>query len=330
MLLPDNSWRTRTFLTVALFVGAALPPLALAQPKGDDKGKVAPPTLSVAKIKFPDGPLPLPPPAPAPKPKVDPAILREPTPINAGELYVVEGDDFEVKTFPAGILAVSKSAGPKTVYGKFVGGSGDFEEKVFSGKTVAVIRGITAGDATLVVRPATAKSETDWIDRAIRSNVGPRPPPSPPQPVPPGPSPVPPGPSPVPPNPAPEPDGPPPIPGPGLRVLFVIESGDAISAAQSSILYGKTTWDYLTSKVPLGDDGKTPEIRIWDKDVMVVGHAKHWVDALARARATPGFKTPWVIVSDGRSKSGSYEGPVPATVAEFMTIARKAGEGVKP
>ncbi len=131
---------------------------------------------ATAAIRFPVPPPPPPKPNPPVPTPVDPA---KPTVLNAGELYVVEGDGFEIAAYPKGVVSVKKSAGPVVVFGRFVGGTGDYEEKTFAGPTVAIVRALTSGDVTLVVRPAAAKSEADWIDRVITSNVGPPPKPDP-------------------------------------------------------------------------------------------------------------------------------------------------------
>lgn len=141
----------------------------------------APPADNPKKsVRFPDvAPAPLP---PAPTPKPDPAAQ---IPLNEGELYVVEGDPFEIRAYPPGIVSVAKS-GPGRVFGKFVGGSGKYEWKEFTAPCVAIVQATANGSVTLVVRPGDAKSEADWIDRSIRSNVGPQPPPKPdPEPIPP-------------------------------------------------------------------------------------------------------------------------------------------------
>lgn len=133
-----------------------------------------------------------------------------------------------------------------------------------------------------------------------------------------GPGPVPPVP-PIPPvPPPPPPPGPAPIPSPGLRVLMIYESASlsTMPDAQRAILYDQGIRAYLDSTTPKGSDGKTPEYRIWDKDVNASGDDKLWQTAFARPRTS----IPWLIVSNGTS---GYEGPLPATVADTMSLIKK-------
>jgi hypothetical protein len=123
-----------------------------------------------------------------------------------------------------------------------------------------------------------------------------------------------PGPTPVPPGPTP----PPPIPGDGLKVLIVTESGDKLTATQQGIIFGEKVRGYLREKAAKGPDGKTPEFRIFDKDVDASAEAKHWQDALRRPRAA----LPWIIISNGHH---GFEGTLPATVEETMALLKKFG-----
>jgi hypothetical protein len=123
-----------------------------------------------------------------------------------------------------------------------------------------------------------------------------------------------PGPTPTPPGPTP----PPPIPGDGLKVLIVTESGDKLTSAQQGIIFGEKVRGYLREKAAKGPDGKTPEFRVFDKDVDASAEAKHWQDALRRPRTT----LPWIIISNG---SHGYEGPLPGHVEEMMLLLRKFG-----
>lgn len=120
---------------------------------------------------------------------------------------------------------------------------------------------------------------------------------------------------------APEPA---PIPVAGFRVLIVHETGDTLPQATRAMLSAAAIREYLEAKCVKGPDGKTPERRVIDKDQRFVGHEKHWNDALDRAlekmKAT-GAKT-WFIASDG--KTGA-EGPLPATVTDFLAVLKKIG-----
>jgi hypothetical protein len=131
---------------------------------------------------------------------------------------------------------------------------------------------------------------------------------------------VPPGPDPDP-GPDPKPN-PAPIPAAGLHVLIVYESAEVgkLPAAQEAILYAQSIRDYLNAKCPVGPDNKTKEWRIWDKDVATAGESKLWQEALKRPRAS----VPWIIVSNP-AKGGGFEGPLPANVADTLTLLKKYG-----
>lgn len=132
---------------------------------------------------------------------------------------------------------------------------------------------------------------------------------------------IPPGPGPDPdPDPKPDPDGVVPISGDGFRVLVVLESSDRakLPSSQVTTLTAAEVVNYLNSKCVMGPDGKTREWRVWDKDVPTTAVAKHWADAMKRPRTS----LPWVMISTGKT---GYEGPLPATAAEFLTLLKKYG-----
>jgi hypothetical protein len=136
---------------------------------------------------------------------------------------------------------------------------------------------------------------------------------------PPGPKP----PDPKPPDPPPTPPNPDaPIPADGFRVLLVYESAELanLPREQYSIIFAKQVRDYLNLKCVVGEDGKTKEWRMWDKDVQAGAESKLWQDALKRPRT----KTPWLIVSTGKT---GYEGPLPATVSDMMKLLKQFGGG---
>jgi hypothetical protein len=140
--------------------------------------------------------------------------------------------------------------------------------------------------------------------------------------LPPGPGP---GPNPGPgPGPGPDP-GPAPIPTAGFRVLMVYESGDlsTLPTKQLNVLYAQSVRDYLNSKCIKGEDGKTPDYRIWDKDVDPSKDGKVWADALKTAKGAKDFKTPWLLVSNGKA---GYNGPLPADVDTTLALLKKYGD----
>jgi hypothetical protein len=117
-------------------------------------------------------------------------------------------------------------------------------------------------------------------------------------------------PPPVPPTPDPKPDpkpptpSPAPIPVPGLRVLVVFKQVGTtalLTKQQYNELYGNALTAYLNAKC--APDGW----RIWNEATPLTNAPKIWQDAMARPRGDP----PWIIISDGVSSKGSFEGPLP-------------------
>jgi hypothetical protein len=142
----------------------------------------------------------------------------------------------------------------------------------------------------------------------------------------PGPSPTP-GPTPTP-TPTPVPTDLPFGGMPGLRVLLVEESEQRskLPASQVSIIQGKRVRDYLDSKCPLSADGKQREYWMLDQNDDVSGLPQHWQDAMKRAKDKSGGKLPWVIIGNGKE---AYEGELPKTVDEMLTLLKKYGEAAK-
>ena len=237
----------------------------------------------------------------APAPGDAPAVLT------AERLYVIDSDvDAVVLASPQGLVKVIKEPGPLRVRGRFVDGAG-IETREFKGKWVFSVEPVEGrvGDVELLVVPLGLKAEADVLRRRVKVGDGPRPPPGPD--VKPDPKPI------DPPKPV---DPSAPIPLSGFRVLIVFETGQGLPAAQSSILYGKRTRDYLDQHCVKGPNGQTPEYRIYDKDVSLANESKLWRDAMARPRAS----VPWVLVSNGTT---GFEGPLPATVDEFIALCDK-------
>jgi len=138
--------------------------------------------------------------------------------------------------------------------------------------------------------------------------LGPVPPPVPPAPPIPPPPPIPPAPSPA------------PIPVAGFRVLVVFSQngGTAVLTKQQfNELYGSEVADYLNAKC--AKDGNQPGWRIWNQTTPMEQAPKMWQDAMKRPRGAP----PWIIISDGVSSAGSFEGPLPD--GGILTLLRKYG-----
>lgn len=117
-------------------------------------------------------------------------------------------------------------------------------------------------------------------------------------------------PAPVPPGPPVPPTPPAPIPVKGLRALIVYDSAQLskLPPAQNIVLYSQSIRDYLGAN----------NWRVFDKGVDATNDAQIWQDALKRPRAA----LPWIVISNG---SAGYEGPLPGTVADTLTLLKKYG-----
>jgi hypothetical protein len=188
-----------------------------------------------AGIRLPDAPVAPDemPPKPKPKPKPGGVTLLTPD-----LLYVVDSDvDLIVLSSPEGVIKVTTESGPVKVRGKFVDDPLRVQTKTFKGKWIFTVEAIKSGRAELILIPCGegVVLPDDIIRRTIDvdDGTGPQPPPDPPTP-------------PVP---------PPPTPVTSFRVIFVTESGDTLTAAQNSVIYGKTVSDYLSAKCTGGVAG---------------------------------------------------------------------------
>jgi len=114
----------------------------------------------------------------------------------------------------------------------------------------------------------------------------------------------------------------PPIPGDGLRVLIIYESSEVTKypQAQQAIISGAPFRKFLDTSCVIGPDGKSPERRIYDKDADTSAEDPKWGKAMERAKKTSGFKTPWILVSNGKT---GYEGPLPENVEKATELIKK-------
>jgi hypothetical protein len=119
------------------------------------------------------------------------------------------------------------------------------------------------------------------------------------------------------PGPEPKPD-PAPLPdAKGLHVLMVYETGATLTPGQQGLIFGQAVRDYLNQKTPVGEDGKTHEWRIYDKDADTSGVPKVWQDAMKRERKS----VPWLLISN--PGKGGYEGPLPESPDKFLELVKK-------
>lgn len=112
-----------------------------------------------------------------------------------------------------------------------------------------------------------------------------------------------------------------PIPVDGYVVLIVEETGQRgkLPASQLLILFDKRVRTYLDATCTKDFGGtNTKAWRIWDKDIDTSKLHKHWKDAMSRSRTS----LPWILISHG-AKSKGFEGPLPNTVDETLTLLRR-------
>ena len=126
-----------------------------------------------------------------------------------------------------------------------------------------------------------------------------------------------PGPGPHPPQP---PQPPAPIPAPGFRVLIVYDAATLtkLPAAQQEAIYSADVRAYLDAHCAIGSDGKTKEWRMWPDGTDGSADGPVWADVMKRKRDS----LPWLVVSDGKV---GWEGPLPATAADLLTLLKKYG-----
>ena len=282
-------------------------------------GAVEPP------IRLPVAPA-IPTPMPAPVPPG--AAL----PLDGSQVAIVDADvECIVIESAPGIVKVDQLSGPRDFTAIFADGNGSDEDRTYKGKSLYRVRAVGTGTVTLSVVPVGVKSkdEIKTLTFSVDATASKRKKPCPDPKVDPKVDPV------------PDPKTDAPIPVPGFRVLIVYESGDAskMPPQQQNILYGKTVRDFLQANCVVGPDGKTKEFRIFDQDIL--GDSKVWQDAMKRTRdkaaawqpktdengkvVGPASALPWLIISN--PGKGGYEGPLPATPDEFLTLAKKYTEG---
>lgn len=120
----------------------------------------------------------------------------------------------------------------------------------------------------------------------------------------------------------PVPPAPPaPIAGDGFKVLIVYETGAAgqIPYTQQLVIFDQGVRKYLDTHCVKGEDGKTPERRIWDSHVTgLENETKTWQDAFARKRSS----SPWIVISNGKT---GIEAPLPNNAADTLALLKKYG-----
>ena len=222
------------------------------------------------------------------------------------EIYIIAHTEAVIiRHSRLGYVSLTPVPGPHTFYfSKFSDG---VDRNVQENRTVKepflyIVRAEKSGDVELIISPADAMDDSQDVRVPLTVTVGPRPPPIPDDP------------------PTPDPDDPPgpPIPGKENRVLIIYESSDLpkYPPAQTAVFAAASLREYLAKKCVKGPDGKTPEYRIWDKDVDTVNVSTVWKDAMKLQRQS----LPWIIVSNG---STGFSGPLPTDVDSTVTLLKK-------
>lgn len=132
-------------------------------------------------IVFPEVSQPPAPPLPLPPPPSPDTIPR----LTADQVYVIDAKEpcFLIAS-PAGLVSVTQDAGPVKIRGRFLGGSGKYETKTFSGAAVFTVEAVSRGRVELIVVKVGAKGATDIVRRTVDVDAGTGPQPPPPGPTP--------------------------------------------------------------------------------------------------------------------------------------------------
>lgn len=139
------------------------------------------------------------------------------------------------------------------------------------------------------------------------------------------------------PAPTPTPPTPkPPVPVPssyiinpnGLAVLILEESTtrNQLPRPQLEALLSGNARAYLAKTCAKGDDGTTPEYRIFDKDLdgeYIAYENDRWKKAMKQAVVDSNGKLPWVLISN--SKTGASL-PMPGNEKDYLELLKKYGD----
>lgn len=134
----------------------------------------------------PFSPFPVPPPAPplpAPAPAPPGTVLN----LTSDVLYIVNSKtDAVLRAHPAGLVKVTKEAGPLRIRGKFVDGTGGVETRTYAGPCVFTVEALPnqTGRVELDLIPVGFKDEKEILTAPVDVNSGqaPQPPPIDPNP----------------------------------------------------------------------------------------------------------------------------------------------------
>lgn len=236
-----------------------------------------------------------------PKPEEPSTVIGT---LSADQFYVIESTAKLITlSSPEGLVSFEETPGPIRVRGLFVDGSGKIETRTYNSPYVYFVTAVASGKTELILIPEGVTSQDDIVRQVLTvSGIGPRPGPV----------------DPVDPDDPPIPPVDPPILGKENRVLVIYESSDLpkYPPAQTAVFAASSLREYLNKKCVKGPDGKTPEFRIWDKDVDTSNVSTVWQDAMKLQRQS----LPWIIVSNG---STGFSGPLPTDVDSTVTLLKK-------
>ena len=229
-----------------------------------------------------------------PPPKADPTPAPvSPSKLTADRMYMIDSDvQLLVFTSPADRVAVTREEGPLRVRGKFIDGPDKTETRTYKGKFVYTVEAVSPGAVEIIVVPVGAKAETDAVRKTIEvvDGTGPIPPPV-------------------------DPDKPPPVvPVTSFRAFLVTESGQTVTAAQSSALFGIKVEEALTTACTGGRDGWQRRDKDTDPAADTTGLKSFWAAAKPLITTTPS------IAVEVNGKASVY--PI-TTVADTVALIKK-------
>jgi hypothetical protein len=113
----------------------------------------------------------------------------------------------------------------------------------------------------------------------------------------------------------------------GFAVLIIEETGDRsrLPAQQLNAMMSADARSYIRTHCVKGPDGKTPEFRMFDHDLIGAGIAHEsttWQAALSRGCVDANGKFPWLIVSNS---TDGVSVPFPANETDYLSILKKYG-----
>ena len=128
-------------------------------------------------------------------------------------------------------------------------------------------------------------------------------------------------------RPGPRPPGPvdPPTPKPptpaAISVLIVEETADRprLPASQQAVFASTKIRAYIQSHGARTSDGKTPDLRVFDKDVDVSHEHRFWAEGLSKASGKP---LPFVLVTTGKN---GLSGSLPPDESALLAVLKIYG-----